>query len=109
MNEVDAMATYWAVLIGINFYEKPLKGCVRDMESIKQYLEAGSTPVCCTQRFFPAKVMNGLMVARQPVLGHRGKEFLYIVHILDQTQNVIRRSTADLSFRILQRVITSFL
>ena len=55
MNEVDAVKNHWAVLIGINFYgkplkdEKPLKGCVRDVESIKQYLEAGSTPLnVCT-------------------------------------------------------------
>ena len=37
---------YWAVLIGINFYEKnPLKGCVRDVERVKHYLETGSTLV----------------------------------------------------------------
>ncbi|KAE9363027.1 hypothetical protein N431DRAFT_296842, partial [Stipitochalara longipes BDJ] len=36
----------WAILIGINFYEKkPLKGCVRDVEKIKQYLETGLIPV----------------------------------------------------------------
>jgi hypothetical protein len=46
MSEVYTVAKYWAVLIGINFYaEKPLKGCVRDVENVKQYLKAGSTPV----------------------------------------------------------------
>jgi hypothetical protein len=48
-NQVDAaVASHWAVLIGINFYVNalnPLKGCVRDVESIKLYLETGSTPV----------------------------------------------------------------
>lgn len=48
MNEEEAVTKHWAVLIGINFYVKPqkhLEGCVRDVESIKQYLEALSTPV----------------------------------------------------------------
>jgi hypothetical protein len=37
---------YWAVLVGINFYEKnPLKGCVRDVERFKHYVETGSTLV----------------------------------------------------------------
>jgi hypothetical protein len=48
MNEVNAVANHWAVLIGINFYVKPLKplmGCLRDVDIINRYLEAGSTPV----------------------------------------------------------------
>jgi hypothetical protein len=46
MSEVYTVAKYWAVLIGINFYaEEPLKGCVRDVENVEQYLKAGSTPV----------------------------------------------------------------
>ncbi|KAL9124340.1 MAG: hypothetical protein Q9217_006323 [Psora testacea] len=37
----------WAVLIGINFYlkDKPLKGCVRDVEMIEHYLRAKSEPI----------------------------------------------------------------
>lgn len=36
----------WAILIGINFYiqDRPLKGCVRDVETIKQYIQAGCRP-----------------------------------------------------------------
>ncbi|RYP48547.1 hypothetical protein DL768_005586 [Monosporascus sp. mg162] len=39
--------THWAVLIGINFYrgDRCLQGSVRDVETVKQYLEAGPTPV----------------------------------------------------------------
>ncbi|OCK89038.1 uncharacterized protein K441DRAFT_668307 [Cenococcum geophilum 1.58] len=39
--------THWAVLVGINYYVKDrcLKGSVRDAETVKQYLEAGSTHV----------------------------------------------------------------
>ncbi|KAK0717750.1 caspase domain-containing protein [Lasiosphaeria miniovina] len=38
---------HWAVLIGIDFYvgERCLQGSVRDVETAKQYLEAGPTPV----------------------------------------------------------------
>ncbi|RYP16784.1 hypothetical protein DL767_010131 [Monosporascus sp. MG133] len=45
--EADTAVNYWAVLIGINFYpqDKCLEGCVRDAESVKQYLEAGPKPV----------------------------------------------------------------
>lgn len=46
MSEVGAMTDHWAILIGISFYkERPLKGCVRDVELLKDYLEKGSTPV----------------------------------------------------------------
>ncbi|KAK3386536.1 caspase domain-containing protein [Podospora didyma] len=40
-------STHWAVLIGINFYVggRCLQGSVRDVETVKQYLEAGLTPV----------------------------------------------------------------
>jgi hypothetical protein len=40
-------ATHWAVSVGINYYMKDrcLKGSVRDAETVKQYLETGSTPV----------------------------------------------------------------
>jgi hypothetical protein len=45
-DELHGGPDYWAILIGINFYEKkPLKGCVRDVERVKQYLETGSIPV----------------------------------------------------------------
>lgn len=45
MVEVDIR--HWAVLIGINFYveDRCLQGCVRDAETVKQYLEAGSKSV----------------------------------------------------------------
>ncbi|KAK0729585.1 caspase domain-containing protein, partial [Lasiosphaeris hirsuta] len=41
---------HWAVLIGIDFYarERCLQGSVRDVETVKQYLEAGSAPVDIT-------------------------------------------------------------
>lgn len=48
MTDTAATAvTHWAVLIGINFYvgEQCLKGSVRDVETVQQYLEAGTTPV----------------------------------------------------------------
>jgi hypothetical protein len=46
MSEVDTVTNHWAVLIGISFYvEDSLKGCVRDVKKIKEYLEARSTPV----------------------------------------------------------------
>ena len=39
MNEDDVTPTRWAVLIGINFYpERPLWGCVRDVQIIKNCL-----------------------------------------------------------------------
>jgi hypothetical protein len=46
-NEVGVATTHWAVLIGINFYVRYqcLDGSVRDVNMVKQYLEAGSTPV----------------------------------------------------------------
>ncbi|KIM93226.1 hypothetical protein OIDMADRAFT_66070, partial [Oidiodendron maius Zn] len=42
--------THWAILIGINFYigGKCLQGSVRDVQTVKQYLEAGPTPVDIT-------------------------------------------------------------
>lgn len=44
--EQRAIATYYAILIGINAYpESPLKGCVRDVQEIKKYLEAMPNPV----------------------------------------------------------------
>lgn len=46
MSEVNPTPNHWAVLIGVNFYvDSPLKGCVRDVENIKQFLTDGSTPV----------------------------------------------------------------
>lgn len=44
-----SVTNHWAVLIGINFYlKRPLSGCVRDAQNIKQYLTAGSTGVDAT-------------------------------------------------------------
>lgn len=47
MSEADAETNHWAILIGVNFYQKePLKGCVRDVELMKfcleNYLNTGS-------------------------------------------------------------------
>jgi hypothetical protein len=40
------LATHHAVLIGINAYpESPMKGCVRDVQEIKKYLEGMPNPV----------------------------------------------------------------
>ena len=46
-DQTNTPATHWAVLVGINYYVKGpcLKGSVRDAETVKQYLEAGSTHV----------------------------------------------------------------
>ncbi|KAK0714197.1 caspase domain-containing protein [Lasiosphaeria miniovina] len=46
-NNTAVAPTHWAVLIGINFYVEGrcLQGSVRDVETMKQYLEAGPTPV----------------------------------------------------------------
>ncbi|KAK4170900.1 caspase domain-containing protein [Triangularia setosa] len=46
-NEAGNVPTHWAVLIGIDFYvqDRHLQGSVRDVETVKQYLEAGTTPV----------------------------------------------------------------
>jgi hypothetical protein len=46
MNKVHAVASHWAVLIGINNVKGPLNalgGCIRDVQRIKKYLEARST------------------------------------------------------------------
>ena len=48
MDEEDAVKSHWAVLIGINFYKEPLKsleGCVRDVQSIENYLKTRHTPI----------------------------------------------------------------
>ena len=38
MSQVDAETNQWAILIGVNFYKgMPLKGCVRDVELMKQW------------------------------------------------------------------------
>ena len=46
VDEDGVATTHWAVLIGINFYVggQCLHGCVRDVEAVKEYLEAGPTP-----------------------------------------------------------------
>ncbi|KAK3385189.1 caspase domain-containing protein [Podospora didyma] len=46
-DEADIAPTHWAILIGISFYVGGccLQGSVRDVETVKQYLEAGRTPV----------------------------------------------------------------
>ena len=42
--EAHSTTTYWAVVIGINFYPEQdgawLKGCVRDTMAVKLFLEA---------------------------------------------------------------------
>ncbi|KAK3984181.1 caspase domain-containing protein [Cladorrhinum sp. PSN332] len=44
-HEAGVAPTHWAVLIGINFYvgDRCLQGGVRDVVTVKQYLEAGPT------------------------------------------------------------------
>lgn len=46
-DNAGATTSHWAILIGINFYrgDRCLQGSVRDAETVKGYLEAGSTPV----------------------------------------------------------------
>lgn len=46
-DEAGVATTHWAILIGINFYvgDQCLHDSVRDVEMVKQYLEAGRTPV----------------------------------------------------------------
>ncbi|PVH92912.1 hypothetical protein DM02DRAFT_677192 [Periconia macrospinosa] len=46
---MDAETSHWAILIGVNFHkEKPLQGCVRDVETMKHclenYLDTGLKP-----------------------------------------------------------------
>jgi len=44
--EQHAIATHYAILIGINAYpESPMKGCVRDVQEIKKHLEKMPNPV----------------------------------------------------------------
>ncbi|KAE8142047.1 putative caspase [Aspergillus pseudotamarii] len=44
-----AMPDRWAILIGINGYTtKPLRGCVNDVNLMKAYLEASSSPIKVT-------------------------------------------------------------
>src|SRR5450755_3858371 len=48
MEEQEAIATHYAILIGINFYpgeSTPLKGCVRDVREIAKYLTNSLTGV----------------------------------------------------------------
>jgi hypothetical protein len=46
-NQAHTTKTHWAVIIGINYYPKGrcLNGSVRDAETVKHYLEAGTMPV----------------------------------------------------------------
>jgi hypothetical protein len=45
MDDQQNVFTHYAILIGIDAYkDKPLKGCVRDIQDIKNYLEGVSTP-----------------------------------------------------------------
>ncbi|KAL8818201.1 MAG: hypothetical protein Q9223_003113 [Gallowayella weberi] len=39
----DGRTKGWMILIGLNFYirDRPLKGCVRDVEALKQYIQLG--------------------------------------------------------------------
>jgi len=46
MDDQRAVVTHYAILIGINAYQdKPLKGCVRDVQNIKTYLEGVLNPI----------------------------------------------------------------
>jgi caspase domain-containing protein len=46
MEDQHIAVKHYAILIGINTYEdKPLKGCVRDVQNIKKYLEERSNPI----------------------------------------------------------------
>ena len=44
MDKAESPTKNWAILIGINFYinDRPLKGCVRDVEAIEKYLRTGT-------------------------------------------------------------------
>jgi hypothetical protein len=43
MDDTHSLVTHYAILIGINAYqEKPLKGCVRDIQDIETYLNRSS-------------------------------------------------------------------
>src|SRR6187402_2406631 len=44
MAETEREPSYWAILIGINFYpnERHLQGCVHDVQDIQQFLASGS-------------------------------------------------------------------
>lgn len=48
--ETDNVQNHWAFLIGINYYRQDqcLEGSVRDTETVKRYLEAGTAPVDIT-------------------------------------------------------------
>ena len=44
MDKAESPTKNWAILIGINCYinDRPLKGCVRDVEAIEKYLRTGT-------------------------------------------------------------------
>ncbi|KAK3342028.1 caspase domain-containing protein [Lasiosphaeria hispida] len=46
-DEAGVVPVHWAILIGIDFYvqDRCLQGSVRDVQTVKEYLEAGPTPV----------------------------------------------------------------
>lgn len=46
MSNINSASNRFAVLIGNNFYkDKPLHGCVRDIDLIQQYLESNAAPI----------------------------------------------------------------
>ncbi|KAH8689814.1 caspase domain-containing protein [Talaromyces proteolyticus] len=66
MAESVRTTKHYAVLIGINYYtEKPLYGCVRDVERLEQYLQSKSTPIHI-EKFIASTLTDSPSVLHEP-------------------------------------------